>query len=189
MMVRAQVATGSIAIRRIELERAGITLLRFSLVFILVYFGLFKFTPTEARAIQPLVEHSPLMSWMYSILSVDAVSRVIGLTELSIAGLILARPWSRSLSAIGSLAAIGMFLITLSFLVTTPGMWEWVDGYPAPGVAAAFLLKDIFLLGAAVATAGEALQANGRAVRRSAGKLVWRRGSRPLAPSPEWLSP
>jgi uncharacterized membrane protein YkgB len=158
MAVQPSVLSSWAGVRRIELETLGITLLRYSLAFILLYFGLFKFTPTEARAIQPLLEHSPLLFWMYSILGVDAVSRVIGVAELGIGGLILARPWSRSLSAIGSLAAMGMFLVTLSFLVTTPGVWQWVDGYPAPSEAGAFLLKDIFLLGAAVCTAGEALQ-------------------------------
>jgi len=152
------VLRSSAGVRRIELERLGVTLLRYSLVFILLYFGLFKFTPTEARAIQPLLEHSPLLSWMYSILGVDAVSRVIGIAELTIAGLILARPWSGSLSAVGSLAAAGMFLTTLSFLLTTPGMLQWVDGFPGPSPAAAFLLKDVFLLGGAVVTAGEALE-------------------------------
>jgi reactive chlorine resistance protein C len=145
--------------RRIPLTRVGIGVLRYSLVFILVYFGLFKFTPTEARAIQPLLEHSPLMSWMYGWLGVDAVSRVIGIIELTIAGLILVRPWSRRLSGLGSLAAAGMFLVTLSFLLTTPGSLQWVDGFPAPGAAAAFLLKDVFLFGAALVTAGEALEA------------------------------
>ena len=154
---RHALSQSSIKIRRIELEALGIGVLRYSLVGILVYFGLFKFTPTEARAIQPLVEHSPLMSWLYAFLSVDAVSRLIGVTELAIAGLILTRPWSSRLSAIGSIAAVGMFTFTLSFLLTTPGMWEWVDGFPAPSGAAGFLLKDVFLLGAALVTAGEAL--------------------------------
>jgi uncharacterized membrane protein YkgB len=148
----------SAALAQLELESLGIAILRYALVGILVYFGLFKFTPTEARAIQPLLEHSPLMSWLYLVLGVDAVSRGIGVAELAIAGAILARPWSRSLSAAGSLAAIGMFLITLSFLVTTPGLWHWVDGFPAPNEGAAFLMKDVFLLGAAVVTAGEALR-------------------------------
>ena len=101
------VVSSSAGIRRIELEALGITLLRYSLAFILLYFGLFKFTPTEARAIQALVEHSPFLAWMYSLFSVDAVSRVIGVTQLAIAGSILARAWSRSLSALESLAAVG----------------------------------------------------------------------------------
>lgn len=62
MTVRAQMVGSSIGIRRIELEALGIGVLRYSLVGILLYFGLFKFTPTEARAIQPLLEHRPLMA-------------------------------------------------------------------------------------------------------------------------------
>jgi uncharacterized membrane protein YkgB len=62
------------------------------------------------------------------------------------------------------MAAIGMFFVTLSFLVTTPGLWQWVDGFPAPDGAAAFLLKDAFLLGAAMVTAGEASRSERRAV-------------------------
>jgi reactive chlorine resistance protein C len=42
-----------------------------------------------------------------------------------------------------------MFLTTLSFLVSTPNVGE----------ASGFLLKDLTLLGAAIWTAGEALQA------------------------------
>ena len=137
----------------------GIAILRYSLVAILFYFGLFKFTPTEARAIQPLLEHSPLLSWVYSFLSVDAVSRIIGMTELAIAGLIASRPWSSRLSAFGSLGGVAMFLTTLSFLLTTPGLWHWVDGFPAPNERAAFLMKDVFLLGAAMVCAGEAYRA------------------------------
>jgi uncharacterized membrane protein YkgB len=139
----------------LALESLGLGLLRYALVLMLLYFGAFKFTTAEAGAIQPLLEHSPLMSWLYSFLSVNGVSRLIGVTELTIAALILCRPWSARLSALGSLAAIGMFLVTLSFLLTTPGLWQWVEGFPAPS-GAAFLLKDVFLLGAAVVTAGEA---------------------------------
>jgi uncharacterized membrane protein YkgB len=56
MTVRAQAMESSIRTRRIELVTLGITILRYSLAGILLYFGLFKFTPTEARAIQPLLE-------------------------------------------------------------------------------------------------------------------------------------
>lgn len=145
--------------RSLELHHIGVTLLRYALVVILLYFGVFKFTLAEAQAIQPLLTHSPLMSWLYHVLDVQGVSRLIGFTELGIAALIMLRPWRPSWSAIGSLAAMGMFLITLSFLLTTPGIWQWVEWFPAPTEGAAFLLKDVFLLGAALCTAGEALQA------------------------------
>ncbi|MDQ2747707.1 MAG: DUF417 family protein, partial [Acidobacteriota bacterium] len=56
--------------------------------------------------------------------------------------------------------AIVMFLTTLSFLLTTPGVWQPGYGFPfaspSPGQ---FLAKDLLLLGAAVWTAGESLRA------------------------------
>ena len=52
-----------------------------------------------------------------------------------------------------------MFATTLSFLVTTPGVWEpTLGGFPAlSAVPGQFLLKDVVLLGAALWTLGEAL--------------------------------
>lgn len=148
------------SLRRAQrLQEVGVAVLRYGLVLILVYFGAFKFTMAEAQAIQPLLTHSPLMSWLYLVFDLEAVSRLIGIAELSIAALIFLRPWLPLWSAIGSLAAAGMFLITLSFLLSTPGLWQWVEGFPAPTEGSAFLMKDVFLLGAALCTAGEALQA------------------------------
>ena len=111
-----------------------------------------KFTTYEAEAIQGLVANSPLMGWMYSVLSVGAVAALIGTSEIIIAVLISARPWSPQLSAIGSGLAVGMFLTTLSFLFSTPGVAEAsAGGFPAVSVVPGqFLLKDIVLLGAAL---------------------------------------
>ena len=142
-----------------KLSHIGTGILRYGLVGILLFFGAFKFTQVEAQAIQPLVSNSPLMSWMYSVLSVQAVANVIGSTEIVFAILIALRAFSSKLSAIGSLGAVCMTLTTLSFLFSTPGAWADVPGFPLPVPAATggFLIKDIFLLGAAVLTAGEAL--------------------------------
>jgi uncharacterized membrane protein YkgB len=145
-----------------HLEGLGILILRYGLLAILLWIGAFKFTATEAKAIQPLISHSPLMSWLYAVTDVQGASRLIGATELTIAILIATRPWSAVTSALGSLAATGMFLTTLSFLVTTPGTLVWVEGFLAPSEVGAFLAKDLFLLGAAVLTAGESLQAAAR---------------------------
>lgn len=45
-----------------------------SLALVLLWFGVFKFAPTEAAGIQELVKNSPLMSWLYQVLSVTATS-------------------------------------------------------------------------------------------------------------------
>jgi len=53
-----------------------------------------------------------------------------------------------------------MFLITLTFVLTTPGVWQPGYGFPFPSpMPGQFLLKDLMLLGAAIWTAGEALRA------------------------------
>ncbi len=76
---------------------------------------------------------------------------------LALALLIAARPFSPRASAIGSLGAIAMFLTTLSFLLTTPGVWQPNYGFPSlSGSPGQFLIKDVVLLGAAIWTAGEA---------------------------------
>jgi len=94
---------------------------------------------------------------------VRAVSNGIGTVEIALAVLIAARRFSPALVAAGSLGAVGMFAITLSFLVSTPGVWVPVPGFPlpVPNEIGAFLLKDLFLLGAALWSAAEALRAAG----------------------------
>jgi uncharacterized membrane protein YkgB len=54
-----------------------------------------------------------------------------------------------------------MFGLTLSFLLTTPGVWQEGNGFPALSLVGSFLIKDLILLGAALWAAGEALQAAG----------------------------
>jgi reactive chlorine resistance protein C len=137
-------------------------ILRYGLVGILLYLGTFKFTLTEAEAIRPLLELSPFMSWLYLFTGVQGASNLIGTAEVVTAILLAARPISPRLTVVGSIGAILTFLVTLSFLVTTPGAFERVPDFPIPipGMAGGFLIKDVFLLGAAVWSLGEALQAS-----------------------------
>ena len=57
-----------------------------------------------------------------------------------------------------------MFLTTLSFLITTPGVWEpSLGGFPAlSAIPGQFLIKDLALLGIALWSLGEAWQASRR---------------------------
>jgi reactive chlorine resistance protein C len=152
------VPVASVAARR--LTGGGTHVLRYGLVALLVLWGGMKFTDFEAEGIRPLIEHHPLMSWMYPAFGVRGASAIIGVVELIAAALIATRRWRPRASAIGSLVAAGTFLVTLSFLVTTPG--ALAPDNPIGG----FLMKDLILLGAAVLTAGEALAAAGAGVLR-----------------------
>jgi len=109
-----------------------------------------------------LIEHSPLMSWVYDVFSANTVARGLGTLEIIAAILISLRPLSARLSAIGSAMAIVLFCGTLSFLFTTPGVISRFAG-PIPVLSALpgqFLLKDVVLMGVAIWTLGEALQAH-----------------------------
>jgi uncharacterized membrane protein YkgB len=111
------------------LEKVGAFVIRYGLVLVLGWIGAMKFTAYEAEGIKTLVETSPLMSWMYKVLSLQAASNVIGVAELIAAVLIAIRPLSAKLSAIGSVLAVFTFLTTLTFLFTLPG-WEQSLGLP-----------------------------------------------------------
>jgi uncharacterized membrane protein YkgB len=137
-------------------------ILRYGLVGILLYLGSFKFTLSEAVGIRPLLEHSPLMSWLYLFTGVQGASNLIGTAEIVTAILLAVRPFSPRLTVVGSILGILTFLVTLSFLVTTPEAFAKVPDFPipVPGMAGGFLIKDLFLLGASVWSLGEALQAS-----------------------------
>ena len=136
----------------------GHRVLRYGLALVIGWIGAMKFTAYEAQGIQPLVAHSPLLGWMYHISTVRQFSAGLGVVEILIAILIALRPWSRKASAIGSAAAVLMFLTTLSFLFSTPGWEPTLGGFPAlSGAVGQFLIKDVVLLGAAICSLGEAL--------------------------------
>jgi len=145
-----------------RVEAVGRELARYGLVVVVGWIGLMKFTTYESEGIRLYVTNSPLMSWVYGSLSVRSFSAALGVVEVSIALLIAARPLSPRASALGSALAVGMFLTTLSFLVTTPGVWEpSAGGFPAlSGKPGQFLIKDLALLGISLWSLGEAWQAS-----------------------------
>jgi len=140
------------------------TIARYGLVLIILGFGVLKFTEHEAEAIRPLVEPSPLMGWAARRLEPRALSALIGVVELVIATLVALRPLGARLCATGSALAVGLFLTTLSFLFTTPGIWpRTAGGYVLPGPVAVFLLKDVLLLAIAAWSLRESFGAIARA--------------------------
>lgn len=144
-----------------SLENLGAQLIRYSLAIVFIWIGILKFTSYEAEGIKPLVEHSPLLSWTFNLLNLTSFSNLLGVIEILIGVLISCRSFSPKASAIGSIGAILTFVITLTFLLSTPGVLQ--EGYGFPFLSALpgqFLAKDIVLLGASVWSAGESLVAS-----------------------------
>jgi len=142
------------------IDAVGGTLARYGLVVVLAWFGLLKFMAYEAQGIEPLVSESPLMSWLYGVLSVTTFSSLLGAFQLAAAALLAVKPWWPRVSALGSLLAIVLFTGTISFLFTTPGVTEAAaGGFPALSITGEFLIKDVALFGVAVWTLFDALRA------------------------------
>ena len=138
-----------------NLSQIGENVSRYGLVFILLAFGVFKFTATEAGAIKPLVDHSPFLNWMNKLFTIRTISEIIGVIEIGAAIGIGLRFISPLIALCGSLLGAIIFSVTITFLFTTPGMiakteWIWLpDG---------FIIKDLLLLGFCLWSAGEAYQ-------------------------------
>jgi uncharacterized membrane protein YkgB len=139
------------------LQRIAPLVLRYALVFLMLMWGAFKFFEFEALAIRPLVENSPLVGWLYGPFGVRGTSAIFGVVEVAIALLIALPRYSPRISGYASIAAAGMFLVTLSFLFTTP------NGFSGPFTG--FLLKDLVLFGAALVTGAESLSMSLRSRR------------------------
>jgi uncharacterized membrane protein YkgB len=141
-----------------SLTKFGQLVSRYGLVVVLAWIGFGKYVKMESRV---LIEHSPLMSWIYHVASVTTVARGLGTMEIVAALLIALRPlWPRA-SAAGSALAVVLFLGTLSFLFTTPGVVSaHAAGLPVlSGMPGQFLLKDLVLIGVSVWTLGDSLGA------------------------------
>jgi uncharacterized membrane protein YkgB len=140
---------------------AGRLLVRYGLVVVIAWIGALKYGSYEAAAIQPLIAHSPLLSWLYHLFSVRALAAVLGTAEIVAALLIALRPFWPRVSAAGSAFGVLLFLSTLSFLFTTPGVTVApAGGFPVLSVLPGqFLLKDLVLIGAALWTLGDSLGA------------------------------
>jgi uncharacterized membrane protein YkgB len=133
---------------------------RYGLVIVIGWIGALKFANFEAHQIQPLVAHSPFMGWLYDIFPVYTFSALLGVFEVTAAVLLAIKPVAPKLSVVGSLLAILLFLATISFLFTTPGVGEPAGGgFPALSLIGEFLLKDVPLLGLSFWTLADSLRA------------------------------
>lgn len=151
---RGEAAVGAPAI---DFQRVGAFVFRYGLASIFVWAGLLKFAAYEAKNIEPMVTNSPIWSWLLPSLGLRGLSSVIGVIEISVGLLIATRALWPKASAIGSIGAVVTFLITLTFLLTTPGVWEPGYGFGfLSAMPGQFLAKDLVLLGVSIWTAAEA---------------------------------
>lgn len=116
--------------KNISLNKTGYTVSVLGVAIILLWIGVFKFTSTEARAIEGLVKNSFLISWLYKITGLQGVSNLIGVIEILAAIALLLHFYWKKAGMVAAALTILTFLCTLSFLFTTPEMFRKVEGVP-----------------------------------------------------------
>lgn len=169
-----------------ELDRFGMHLLRYGTVLVLLWIGGLKVYKYEADGIVPFVANSPVMRFFYHFDAPDYKAHMnkegqvvpenrawheanhtypfaLGLgAVICIIGLLIALyPWFPTLSGLGSFLCVGMSLVTLSFLITTPETWVPdlggpEHGFPLLSGAGRLVVKDVIMLGASVLTMADA---------------------------------
>jgi uncharacterized membrane protein YkgB len=154
--LRFQIAEKSVG------SRSYLTLLRWALVVIFLWFGGMKFTAYEANGIAPFIINSPIMSWLHSLFGVQGASYVIGVLELSTAAALIIGAFLPIFSALGAAMSAATYLITLTFFLSTPGVAEaTAGGFPAiSALPGQFLLKDVVLLAASLSLLVASIQAS-----------------------------
>ncbi len=148
-----------------SLDQLADQVLRLAMVVIFFWMGAQKFTAYEAMGIAPLVSNSPLTAWL-NVLGTQGASSFVGCFELAFGVLLTAGFWRPgSLVALaGALGSVVTYLTTLSFMVTTPGVFAPSGPPLLSGTTGVFLIKDIVLLAASFL-----LLARGLVLRRISG--------------------
>lgn len=123
----------------------------------LLLIGLLKFTQIEIDALRPLIAGTPWLAWLYPVFGEAGASYLLGIVEIAAALLLALSPWSpRAAVAGGALGAL-TFFVTTTLLLALP-VWETASGgFPWLNALGAFLIKDVALLGIALAVLGEGL--------------------------------
>lgn len=170
-------------------DRIGVTATRVGLIVVLLWIGGLKAFPYEADGIVPFMANSPAMSFLYRYEAPEYKKHMNKEGELIPAnrkwheenrtylfsyglgavivlfGLMLClHPWKPELAAVGSFMVVGMSIVTLSFLITTPETWvpplgDAHHGFPFLSGRGRLVIKDIIMLGAAVVTMADSARA------------------------------
>lgn len=131
-----------------SLANLGGWAITYALAIIFLGFGAAKFGAMAGESIAPLVKNSPLVFWWHDLFGINGTARVVGVSEILTGLLIAARPISPRLSMIGGAMAVVTFLVTLSFLFSTPEARVGSAPWPLT-MLGEFLLKDLVLLSVA----------------------------------------
>ena len=128
-----------------RLEKAGGWAITLSLAVIFFWFGCLKFTAYEASGVAGFIMNSPLIGWLHGLFGIAGGAKFLGVFEIMTGLLVIGRFYDPRLSIIGGATGSITFFITLTLLLTTPGVIQ--AGFSSPlalsAVPGQFLLKDL----------------------------------------------
>ena len=169
-----------------KLDGVGMVALRTGLFIVLIWIGALKFADYEAEGIVPFVANSVVGRFVYRRPASEykahmnkegelkpankewhkengtyLFSKCLGSLIVFIGLLIVMKPFSPGLSALGSTLLVIMCLSTLSFLITTPEAWvqplgDVNHGFPYLSGMGRLVVKDFIMFGAAIITLADA---------------------------------
>ena len=128
-----------------RVEKMGGWAITIALVVIFLWFGSLKFTAYEESGVAGFIMNSPLIGWLHGLFGIAGGAKFLGVFEILTGLLIAGRIYDPRLSILGGAAGVLTFLITLTLLLTTPGVIQ--PGFSSPlalsAVPGQFLLKDL----------------------------------------------
>lgn len=115
----------------------------FPVFLVLAWIGGMKFTELEAKGIEDLVANSPFMSWLYAFFDVQTTSDLIGVYDIIALVLLGLGLHYRQFLIPGMLMSGAVFVVTQTFLFTTPGAFSGETLITGTGQ---FLIKDLWYI-------------------------------------------
>ncbi|MEJ5961028.1 DUF417 family protein [Pedobacter immunditicola] len=166
-------------------QRYFVNFTRIAIFIVMAWIGGLKAFPYEAEGIIPFVANSPLMSFMldrpapeynehknkegqhvpkniewHHANNTYIFSYLLGTVIVMIGVLALLGIYNAKLGLIGGLLTVGMSVVTLTFMMTTPEVWVPAlggehHGFPYLSVAGRLVIKDVIMLGAGLLVASD----------------------------------
>ena len=125
--------------------RLGGWAITFALAIVFLWFGCLKFTAYEESGVAGFIMNSPLIGWLHGAFGIAGGAKFLGVFEILTGLLIAGRLIDPRLSLLGGAMGMVTFFITLSLMLSTPGVIQ--PGFEGPfalsAVPGQFLLKDL----------------------------------------------
>jgi len=115
----------------------------FPVLLVLLWIGGMKFTLLEAQGIEPLVQSSVFMAWMYAIWDLQTTSNLIGVYDLLAVALLVLSVFVPRVRLIAFAMAGAVFVVTQTFLVSFSPSLSATTLLTSTGH---FLIKDLWFI-------------------------------------------